>query len=72
MRKVKMSPPSPQPKQCQLSRSGLTTNDGVFSAWNGQSPLYAEPARLSGTVSPTTSTTDSLDLISAGMPEGVM
>ena len=28
-------------------------DDGVFSAWNGQSPFYAEPARLSATVSPT-------------------
>jgi hypothetical protein len=51
-----------------VSRSGLTVNDGVFSAWNGQRPLKIVPARLSATVSPTTSATASFDLISATMP----
>jgi len=67
-----MSPCSPHPKQCQVSRSGVTTNDGVFSAWNGQRPLWTVPARLSATVSPTMSTTGSFDLISATMPDGVV
>ena len=31
MTNVKMSPCSPQPKQCHVSRSGVTMNDGVFS-----------------------------------------
>ena len=64
-----MSPCSPQPKQCHVSRSGVTMNDGVFSAWKGQRPLETVPARLSETVSPTTSATGSFDLISATMPE---
>ena len=67
-----MSPCSPQPKQCHVSRSGVTMNDGVFSAWKGQSPLYTVPARFSETVSPTTSMTGSLDLISATMPDDVL
>jgi hypothetical protein len=29
--KLKMSPPNPHPKQCHVSRPGVTTNDGVFS-----------------------------------------
>jgi hypothetical protein len=47
-------------------------NDGVFSAWKGQSPLWTVPARLSATVSPTMSTTGSFDLISATTPDGVV
>jgi hypothetical protein len=46
--------------------------DGVFSAWKGQSPLETVPARLSETVSPTTSATGSFDLISATMPEELL
>ena len=67
-----MSPCSPQPKQCQVSRSGETMNDGVFSAWNGQRPFETVPARLRATVSPTTSATGSFDLISATMPEELL
>jgi hypothetical protein len=67
-----MSPCSPQPKQCQVSRSGVTMNDGVFSAWKGQRPLWTVPARFSETVSPTTSATGSFDLISATMPDEVL
>ena len=37
--KLKMSPPSAQPKQCQLSRAGVTMKLGVFSEWNGHRPL---------------------------------
>src|SRR4029077_12729484 len=66
--KLKMSPPRPQPKQCQLSRPGVATNDGVFSPWNGQSPLYVVPAFFRLTVSPTTSTTDNLFFTSAATP----
>src|SRR4029078_10858787 len=69
VRNVKIPPPSPQPKQCHVSRSGLTMKEGVFSAWNGQRPLNAEPARLTATVSPTRSATGIFDLISAVMPE---
>jgi len=69
MRNVKMSPCSPHPKQCHVSRSGETMKDGVFSAWKGQRPLETVPARFSETVSPTMSATGSFDLISATMPE---
>src|SRR5829696_6506780 len=63
-----MSPPSPQLKHFQESRAGVTVNDGVFSPWNGQSPLNVEPAFFSWTVSPTTSTTLSLFFTSAATP----
>src|SRR5215212_1514607 len=66
--KLKTSPPSPQPKHFHESRAGVTVNDGVFSPWNGQRPLYVVPAFLSWTVSPTTSTTLSLFLTSAATP----
>src|SRR5215210_4714067 len=66
--KLKTSPPRPQPKQCQLSRAGVTTNDGVFSPWNGQSPLYVAPAFFRLTDSPTTSTTFSRLFTSAATP----
>ncbi len=68
MTKLKTSPPRPQPKQCQLSRAGVTTNEGVRSPWNGQSPLNVVPAFLRGTLSPTISTMSSFDLISAVTP----
>src|SRR6188768_2316839 len=63
-----MSPPRPHPKQCQVSRCGVTTNDGVFSPWKGQRPLYVVPAFFRLTVSPTTSTTESLFFTSAATP----
>src|SRR4051812_7190056 len=63
-----MSPCLPQPKQCQVSRTGVTTNEGVFSPWNGHSPLRVVPAFFSWTVSPTTSATGSRPLISATAP----
>jgi len=44
MTKLKTSPPRPQPKHFHDSRDGVTVNDGVFSPWNGQSPLYEAPA----------------------------
>ena len=40
------SPPSPQPKQCQNWRAGVTWNDGDFSSWNGQSPFRDPPPAL--------------------------
>ena len=43
---VKMSPPLPQPKQCHVSRAGVTTKTGVFSPWNGHSPLRVVPGLL--------------------------
>src|SRR5438477_12065409 len=55
-RNLKTSPPAPQPKQWKNPLSGLTWNDGVFSEWNGQRPLYVVPARFSGTYSCTTCT----------------
>src|SRR6476469_4679466 len=66
--KLKTSPPSPQPKHFHESRAGVTVNEGVFSPWKGQRPLYVEPAFFSWTVSPTTSTTLSLLLTSAATP----
>src|SRR3954462_11557812 len=66
--KLNTSPPSPHPKQCQLSRAGVTTNDGVFSPWNGQRPLYVAPAFLRLTDSLTTSTTFSRLFTSAATP----
>src|SRR3954464_4607186 len=68
MTKLKTSPPRPHPKQCQLSRAGVTTNDGVFSPWNGQRPLYVAPAFFRLTDSPTTSTTFSRLFTSAATP----
>ena len=65
---VKMSPCLPHPKQCQVSRAGVTTKDGVFSPWNGHSPLRVVPAFFSWTVSPTTSATGRRPLISATTP----
>src|SRR5438094_271631 len=44
MTKPKASPPTPQPKQWKMLFRGLTVNDGVFSAWNGQSPFQWDPA----------------------------
>ena len=56
IRKVKASPPSPQPKQWNVWRSGLTMKDGVRSWWNGQRPLRLRPARCRpGTYSETSS-----------------
>ena len=68
MTKVKMSPPRPQPKQCHVSRGGVTTKLGVFSPWNGQRPLKVVPAFFRETDSPTTSRTDNLLLTSAVTP----
>jgi hypothetical protein len=34
-----MSPDAPHPKQWKKLPSGVTVNDGVFSVWNGHSPL---------------------------------
>jgi hypothetical protein len=46
----------------------VTTKEGVFSPWNGHSPLYVVPAFFRVTLSPTTSTTDNLLLTSAVTP----
>ena len=43
MTNVKMSPCLPQPKQCHVSRPGVTTKLGVFSPWNGHRPLKVVP-----------------------------
>ena len=40
------SPPSPQPKQCQNWRAGVTLNDGDFSSWKGHSPFSEPPPAL--------------------------
>ena len=55
--KLKMSPPEPAPEALPRLAQGVTTNEGVFSPWNGHRPLKVVPAFLSVTVSPTTSTT---------------
>src|SRR5690606_2582768 len=50
------SPPSPQPKQYQRLRAGVTLNEGVFSSWKGHRPLREPPPALrSWRYSPTTS-----------------
>jgi len=46
----------------------VTTKEGVFSPWKGQSPLKEAPAFLSWTVSPMTSTRSTLSLTVAAMP----
>src|ERR1700733_10500916 len=52
------SPPSAQPWQYHRPRDGVTLNDGVFSSWNGHSPLTEPPpAFLSWRYSPMTSST---------------
>ena len=38
------SPPSPQPKQWQNPRAGVTWNDGDFSSWNGHRPFMRAAA----------------------------
>jgi hypothetical protein len=48
MRKVKISPPFPQEKQCQICRSGDTMKEGVLSAWKGQFTLKFRPNFLRG------------------------
>ena len=40
------SPPSPQPKQCQNWRAGVTWNDGDFSSWKGHRPFIEPPPAL--------------------------
>jgi len=42
-RNLNTSPPTPQPKQWKNPLSRLTWNDGVFSPWNGHSPLKVAP-----------------------------
>ncbi len=71
MTKLNRSPPRPQPKHFQLSRAGVTVNEGVFSPWNGHSPLYDAPALRSCTVSPIRSTRLIFCLISAAAPTDV-
>jgi hypothetical protein len=72
MTKLKMSPPLPQPKHFHVSRAGVTVNDGVFSPWNGHSPLKEAPAFLSWTLSPISSARSSFCLISAATPTDVV
>ena len=72
MTKLKTSPPRPQPKHFQVSRAGVTVNDGVFSPWKGHSPLYEAPALRSWTVSPIRSTRLIFCLISAATPTDVV
>src|SRR5215472_3705883 len=40
------SPPSAQEKQYHRPRAGVTLKDGVFSSWNGHSPLSEPPPAL--------------------------
>jgi len=57
MTKSTAPPPLPQPKQCQTSFEGVTTNEGVFSLWNGQHALKLVPCFFKSTKSDTTSNT---------------
>jgi hypothetical protein len=41
MTKPSTSPCAPQPKQWKKPFWSLTVKDGVFSSWNGQSPVLA-------------------------------
>src|SRR5262245_41889300 len=43
-------------RQWKYPNSGFTENDGVFSAWNGQSPTKRLPTRLSARCSPISET----------------
>src|SRR5208337_5399642 len=54
--KLKTSPPLPQPKQWKICLTGCTANDGVFSPWNGHSPVKFFPLFFKRTYSPTTRT----------------
>src|SRR5262245_5972781 len=56
IRKVIAVPPASQPKHLKLCRSAFTTNEGVFSAWNGQRPLWLRPAGFRPTKRPTSET----------------
>src|SRR6476469_4849475 len=55
MTKSKMFPFKPDEKSNQACFSSLTKKDGVFSCWNGDSPLNSRPAFFSLTRRPTTS-----------------
>ena len=44
IRKLMTSPPSPQPKQCQNWRAGVTWKDGDFSSWKGHRPFMRAAA----------------------------
>src|SRR5581483_8527519 len=59
----KISPPTPQPKQWYVPRSGETKNEGVFSEWNGHRARSVEPALSNFTYPETTSTIESRSLI---------
>ena len=51
------SPDSPQPKHLKKPRSWLTLKLGLFSLWNGQSPVHARPRFFrDGTLSWTSAT----------------
>src|SRR4051812_78754 len=53
--KSKMLPFRPDEKSNHACFSSLTKKDGVFSCWNGDSPLNSRPAFFSFTRRPTTS-----------------
>jgi hypothetical protein len=55
MMKFTALPPFPQPKHLKIPLAGETVNEGVFSLWNGHSPSWFTPRRLSVTNSETTS-----------------
>lgn len=50
-------PPLPVEKSFQICLAGDTTNEGVLSSENGESPLKLLPARFNWTKSPITSST---------------
>src|SRR5438067_13038818 len=68
MSQSKTSPFSPHPQQWNVRRSGSTLNEGVFSAWNGQRPLYERPALRSCTRSPTSWTMSTRSLTRSKSP----
>src|SRR6266699_3609780 len=70
MRKLKASPPTPQPKQWKIPRLGLTVKEGVFSVWKGQRPFQCSPAFFRFTKRPTSSTMSTRERLFHGAAEG--
>src|SRR5438128_4408972 len=71
IKNVKTLPPSPQPKQWNIWREGLTMKEGVFSEWKGQRPLKFCPALLSERWALTTSTISARSRIRLMISSGI-
>src|SRR3989454_933740 len=71
IKNVKTLPPSPQPKQWNIWREGLTMKEGVFSEWKGQRPLKFCPALPSERWALTTSTISARSRIRLMISSGI-